>query len=805
MKPFFSQTPTTGRTVAGLFFSLLIACFLQMPVQAQPVSTFVNWYFGEEAGVTFSGVTPQSLSNGKLRTAEGCASISDESGQLLFYTDGSTIWNRNHEVMPGATGLGGNNNTTQSVLIVPFQNSTTQFYVFSLASQNQSSGIQYAYVDMSLNAGLGGLTYKNRSLPGASSEKITVIKHCNNLNHWVVTHDAGSNTFRVFLINDNGLILPPASYKVGSSYKTGQQNKGYMKPSHDGRKLAVAVSDSSGGGFVEVFDFDNKTGAVSNPVKLESAETVGAYGLEFSPDNSLLYLSTMFRKQLYQINVASLSVSATLPVQAQTTVSPGVGALQIGPDNRLYGSQPGEGYLLAITQPNQPGTNCGLVAQAVNLNGKKATAGLPFLIDQVKLLPPKLSVALSKTGSCNDFLLEATILNLDPTYLLYQWYVDDVAVAGVNKSTLKPTKTGMYSLKIRETKCQDVQLTSNEIRVVLVETNPTINAIPDSCGTFLLNAHATGGTIQWVGPGIGPDREQLDSLTVSGITGSQTYRVRVSDVKDGTCFAEKEVTATFTPPSPYQLAMPTRSACGDTLTLRVTPMTDWNTFRWQLPNGNSVAGTTVVARQSGSYPVTAFSTGTGCKSEATFTVTLNPNPALQLGTHRVDTCFAQTPASYLELDAGSLPGVSYSWEANGNVLATSQLLKVSMYGAYIITARTPAGCQSVDSVRIVSNCPPAPPMIYVPDAFTPNQDGLNEVLVIYGSGADQMTLTIYNRWGELLYKATDGTSSPAGWATWDGTYHGQPVMSGLYSYRLDGNGIDFPGLFTRKGFIEVIR
>lgn len=96
-------------------------------------------------------------------------------------------------------------------------------------------------------------------------------------------------------------------------------------------------------------------------------------------------------------------------------------------------------------------------------------------------------------------------------------------------------------------------------------------------------------------------------------------------------------------------------------------------------------------------------------------------------------------------------------------------------------------------------------VVYVPDTFTPNRDGLNDVLTIYGTGAAQMTLTIYNRWGELICKATDGASSPLGRATWNGTYRGQPVMSGLYIYRLDGNGADFPGLFTRKGFIEVVR
>ncbi|WP_460973363.1 T9SS type B sorting domain-containing protein [Spirosoma migulaei] len=813
MKDFFYQ-PRLGRLgVTGLFMLLLPLCCLWIPVNAQPVKSYSNWYFGDGAGVTFNGGTPQAVTDGKLRSMEGCASMSDENGQLLFYTDGSTIWNRNHEVMPGATGLGGNSQTTQSVLIVPYQNSTKQFYVFSLGTQNQNTGMQYAYVDMNLGSGLGGLTYKNKPLLLPSTEKITVIKHCNNLNHWIITHEFGSNTFRVYLLNDNGLILTPTVYKVGSTHQslsgaghgTRQQNKGYMKPSHDGKKLAVAVSDSIQGGFLEVFDFDNKTGAISNPVKLESAETVGAYGLEFSPDNSLLYLSTMFSKKIYQINVAGLSVNTTLTVQAQTGYSKGIGALQLGPDDKIYGALPGENYLLTINQPNQSGTGCGLVSQAVSLSGRKALAGLPFVIDEVKQLPPEVSISLKKPGGCNNFLLESKIINLDPNYLIYQWYVDGVAVAGGNKPTLTPAKTGTYSLKVRETKCQDIQVTSNEIRVILVEANPTAKLVPDSCGTFLLNAHASGGSLQWTGFGITSARDRLDSLTVSGISGSQTYRVRVTDSDDATCFAEKEVTATFTAPAPFQLTTSTRSACGDTLSLRAVPTTDWDAFRWQFPDGSSITGTTALARQSGQYQLTASSTTTGCKSETAVTVTLNPIPKLQLGSHQITACLASTSNGYQELDAGLLPDVIYTWTSGGKPIGADRLLKVYTYGTYTVMVRTSAGCQAIDSVKVTANCPPMPPVVTIPDAFTPNQDGMNEALVIYGSGAEHMTLTIYNRWGEQIYKVTDGISSPGGWTTWDGTCGGQPVTSGLYVYRLDGKGIDFPDSFTREGIIQVIR
>jgi hypothetical protein len=58
------------------------------------------WYFGNKAGLDFNSGSPVALTNGELITTEGCASFSDKDGRLLFYTDGTYVWNRNHQIMP---------------------------------------------------------------------------------------------------------------------------------------------------------------------------------------------------------------------------------------------------------------------------------------------------------------------------------------------------------------------------------------------------------------------------------------------------------------------------------------------------------------------------------------------------------------------------------------------------------------------------------------------------------------------------------------------------------------------------------
>ena len=780
--------------------AILLGGWACVPTFAQATKSYANWYFGNGAGLTLNGGTPQALTDGKLQTDEGCATMSDASGQLLFYTDGRTIWNRNHDVMPGATGLGGSNTSTQSALIVPYQNSTARFYVFSVADETGQTGVQYAIVNMTLNGGLGGLETKNKLVVAPATQKITVINHCNNLNHWIITHEKGNNVFRVNLLNDNGLIPAAASYRVGSTH---QQGSGYMKPSHDGRKLAVAVSGA--GGFLEVFDFDNKTGAITNPTKLAGPETDGAYGVEFSPDNNLIYLSTLATKKIHQIKVDGLTISATLTAQAQRSTSAGIGGLQLGPDGKIYGTQPGEDYLLAINQPDQPGTGCGLVSQGVYLGGKTGRYGLPFVLDEIPFLPPGLTISLTKQRDCNAFLLDSHPVNLDPNYLSYQWYMGDVAVKGGNGPTLQPVKSGLYRLKVRETKCRDVQQDSNEILVMLVETNPTVRAVPDSCGTFRLTAHATGGDIQWTGPGVGPDRARLDSILVAGISGTQTYQVRVTSPIDATCFVQKDVPVTFTPPPPFQFGPTTHTECGDTLRLNASPTPNWDTFRWQRPDGSRATGNTLVARQSGRYRLTALSTATSCKSDTTVSVTLNPNPILHVTARQIDTCFANATVSSLNLDAGEVPDGDFVWTRDGITLGNNQQQLVSQYGLFRVTVRTAAGCLASDSVRVVSSCPPLPPGLSIPDAFTPNGDGMNETLVLYATGVEEVRLSIYNRWGEVVYDSTGSPPSQSGWETWDGTCRGQPVASGLYSYRLELKTPASVTPFVRRGTIQVIR
>src|ERR1035437_9225163 len=115
---------------------------------------YLNWNFGGNAALNFSTGSPVVVTGSALNTVEGCASISDNMGNLLFYTDGITVWDKTNTQMPNGTGLFGNASATQSALIVPNPGNMNQYYIFTSDLQ-AGLGTNWYLEDMTLNGGFG--------------------------------------------------------------------------------------------------------------------------------------------------------------------------------------------------------------------------------------------------------------------------------------------------------------------------------------------------------------------------------------------------------------------------------------------------------------------------------------------------------------------------------------------------------------------------------------------------------------------------------------------------------------------------
>ena len=90
------------------------------------------WYFGENAGIDFSYGSPVALSNSAMVAVEGCATICDVNGNLLMYTNGQEVWNKNHQIMQNGSGLNGSHSATQSGLFIPDPAQNNRCYLFTI-------------------------------------------------------------------------------------------------------------------------------------------------------------------------------------------------------------------------------------------------------------------------------------------------------------------------------------------------------------------------------------------------------------------------------------------------------------------------------------------------------------------------------------------------------------------------------------------------------------------------------------------------------------------------------------------------
>ena len=359
------------------------------------------WYFGYRAGLDFSSGTPAVLTDGALWSHEGCASICDTEGNLLFYTNGGNfsvqdtgaVWNRNHQIMPNGLLYGGCHSAIQSSIIIPKPNDPKKYYIFTndCAERWLKNGLMYSIVDMNLDDGLGDLVTKEVQLSDTMNEGLTAIPHSNGIDFWVIAHKANTDSFYVYQITDFG-ILSPLKQQGGPilDYFCGN-----IKASPLGDKILLfpcPVSSSSG-----IFDFDPSSGIISNFHSLNNGYSSGT----FSPNGELLYVSDgnnidQYNLAVDNINASKLRIAAGIPNNT----------MQIAPDGKIYiASLPGDTFLNAINCPNDLGVTCNYQTSAVDLNGQESGLGLPNHMDSYFVHAPNpcdvTTSTLSEQSSIN--------------------------------------------------------------------------------------------------------------------------------------------------------------------------------------------------------------------------------------------------------------------------------------------------------------------------------------------------------------------------------------------------------------------
>ncbi len=352
------------------------------------------WYFGNQAGIDFNSCLPLALTNGQNPGSEGCSSICDTIGQLLFYTNSDVVWNKQHNPMLNGN-LVSSGGTLSQVMIIPKPSTPNIFYVLTTQIQGQSSlNLQYHIIDMSLNGGFGDVISKNNVLTALTiTEQIAATYHSNGVDIWVAVHEYGNNNFLCYLVTSSGINSLPVISNIGPALipcNSGMNARGEMKFSPSQKKLAInnnGIGNNANSDYLCLFDFDNTTGVVSNFINLSYER--GGYGLSFSPDNSKLYAATWKAlnftstdsNKVYQFDISgndsvSISNTKTILYTVPLTANSPFGSLDIGADGKIYVAQSNSNYLGVINSPNQIGTLCNYVSSGFFLGGKTQRMGL---------------------------------------------------------------------------------------------------------------------------------------------------------------------------------------------------------------------------------------------------------------------------------------------------------------------------------------------------------------------------------------------------------------------------------------------
>ena len=478
-----------------------------------------NWFFGGKAGITFENdgtITTLSTNPNPImiQTTEGCSAYSDVNGNLMLYTDGRTVWDRNHVEMPNGdynnlTGLLGDPSSTQSAIIVPKPGDPNIYYIFTVdephhenrdtyPDQNTNvsfeeddgfnNGFNYSIVDMSIigeNGSIGDISVRNTHLvtynpdPDGEeikykcSEKITAVKAADNSGYWVITQFV--DKFYAFKVDANGVNQTPVVTQIApivpiSGYR--RNSIGQLKASPDGKKIAIAhqqLGTSKGGttsnGVVYLYDFNNQNGTVSNAILIRN--NVSPYGIEFSASAKRLYVAydnstVQYDLESNPINTSGFTVS---------TVS--AGSLQLGPNQKIYLARLQTNVLDVINNPDDLGAACNYEQAAVYLDQGICYFGLP----------PFITSFFSSSLTAENFCLGDTtnfFVNSLQEFDSISWdFGDGSAVSTVEDATHTYSAAGPYTATA--TIVYNGEVNINTINITIIENPIATDATLQQC------------------------------------------------------------------------------------------------------------------------------------------------------------------------------------------------------------------------------------------------------------------------------------------------------------------------------------
>jgi len=682
-----------------------------------------KWFFGNNAGLDFSGGSPRPITDGQLNTPEGTSAISNSKGKLLFYTDGLRVYTREHGIMPSkdTSLLGGSQNSSQSALIVPqptCRGCEYLYYIFTTSEINGQKQLSYSIVDMRRNGGRGEVTRKNIPLNNPNvnptTERIVSVRNDKDSTYWIVSRDFKSNVFRVYHSTPAGL-QESGVFPLGQSENLPSQAEGYMKfsgrDSTGLRNLAVVIPGPPRNQ-VQVFKFNDSLGRIIGPpltLDLGPAPPK-AYGVEFSPDGSKMYVSLQgdsaqkapSRLWQFDLSLKDSSRVADSKILIDSSATQVYGALQIGSDGRIYLAVKDSPFLGVINDPDQDSQQeVGFVLNGINLGGKISQLGLPNFVQNFTNESTGPGFTYADTCSNRPTTFTASPL-CDPIKDTYTWNFGD-GTAPVSSSQMEQkhtfTKAGTYRVSLNlKNKCKDTTITQ-PITIIATPDAIKLKSPIDTCVNVLtLDAGVDAERYVWLRNGSPIARTR--KLTITNAQ-SGTYIVLAANGEAAQCLSQGQAQVLVRKPPAFTLG-PDSSVCttgNSAVELDARRgSTRWDLFKWN--TGETTQK--ITATRPGTYAVQVTNTSTGCVNEDTLLIRALPRANFQATLLAPTGCITKDGSIVISTIAPAGSYI-YEWFDANNIPLTgigNALPNVAQGGYKVRIQGNPAVCATDSSFRL---------------------------------------------------------------------------------------------------------
>jgi hypothetical protein len=304
--------------------------------------------------------------------------MSDKNGNLLFYSNGCRVYNRNHKVMVASDTLNPGwywDNycdfnppfaypLPQGILTLPWPGNDQKYLIFHLLKDlipgTWGTAVQqlYSVVDMTGDGGLGAVVSKNNVLAqGVFMQEVSAVRHANGRDWWIINGHQNGKTYNIYLFSPEGIQGPKVF--TSTDVPSPHFNASQVAFSPDGSYFA----QTEGFNTCRLSRFDRCAGELYDVYDINfGADSLGIMGVSFSPNSKVMYISTPPR--IYQFDLTSNNIAASKQIVAvwDGTVDPyatNFYQCQLGLDNKIYiGGGNGIACLHIIHHPDSIGLAC---------------------------------------------------------------------------------------------------------------------------------------------------------------------------------------------------------------------------------------------------------------------------------------------------------------------------------------------------------------------------------------------------------------------------------------------------------------